>query len=180
MGDIEILSSNEIFEAIHKEVKDIKESLEEVYVNNELTKDEIKFCIEDTLSALDGLSDYYYNKYKNTKDIEMNSIKKENIKLHKDNDKLQAKREKLVLKMNSIKKENIKLHKENDKLQAKREDLALKLNYERSQNARLEYDINNIRKENERLHEENNSLTCSLDEANKKIDDIKDKLKLLE
>lgn len=173
MGDIEILSSNEIFEAIHKEVKDIKESLEEVYVNNELTKDEIKFCIEDTLSALDGLSDYYYNKYKNTKDIEMNSIKKENIKLHKDNAKLQAKREELVIKMNSIKKENIKLHKENDKLQAKREDLALKLNYARSENVRLEFD-------NKRLHEKNESLAESLDEANKNIDDIKDKLKLLE
>lgn len=180
MCDIEILSSNEIFEAIHKEVKDIKESLEEVYANNELTKDEIKFCIEDTLSALDRLSDYYYNKYKNTKDIEMNSIKKENTELHKDNDKLQAKREKLVLKMNSIKKENIKLHKENDKLQAKREDLSLKLNYARSENVRLEFDINNIRKENKRLHEENDSLAESLDKANKKIDEIRDKIKILE
>lgn len=180
MDDFDVLSSNEIFEAIHKELKDIKESLEEVYANNELTKDEIKFCIEDTLSALDGLSDYYYNKYKNTKDNEMDSIKKENAKLHKDNDKLQAKREKLVLKMNSIKKENIKLHKDNAKLQAKREELALKLNYARSENVRLEYDINNIRKENKRLHEENESLAESLAEANKKIDDIKDKLKLLE
>ena len=180
MVDFDVLSCNEIFEAIHREVKDIKESLEEVYANNELTKDEIKFCIEDTLYALDILSNYYYDKYKHTKDIEMDSIKKENNKIHKDNDKLQAKREKLVLKMNSIKKENIKLHKENDKLQAKREDLALKLNYERSQNARIEYDINNIRKENERLHEENNSLTCSLDKANKKINDIKYKLKLIE
>lgn len=171
--DVEILSCNEIFEAIHKEVKDIKDNLEEVYANNELTKDEIKFCIEDTLFALDALSDYYYNKYKNTKDIEMNSIKKENTKLHKDNDKIQAKIEKLVLKMNSIKKDNIKLHKENDKLQAKREDLSLKLNYARSENVRLEF-------ENKRLHEENDSLAESLDKANKKIDVIKDKLKLLE
>lgn len=171
--DVEILSCNEIFEAINREVNDIKESLEEVYANNELTKDDIKFCIEDTLCALDVLSNYYCNKYKDTKDNEMNSIKKENTELHKYNDKLQAKREKLVLKMNSIKKENIKLHKENDKLQAKREDLSLKLNYARSENVRLEFDINNIRKENKRLHEE-------LDKANKKIDNIKDKIKLLE